>query len=54
MIEHTRKKVALAAGLSYIENVKAGQHIELIEEHGAFHMDVGFLVEDLAEQLKHP
>ena len=53
-IVHKGNKVVFAAGRSYIENVKTGQQIELIEEHGTYHMDVDLLVEGFAGQVKHP
>ncbi len=44
-------KVVSATGPNYIENVKAGQQIELIEKHGLYHMDVDFFVEGFAKQV---
>jgi hypothetical protein len=51
-ITNKGNKVVFAAGRSYVENVKTGQQTELTEEHGTYHMDVGFLVEGYARQAR--
>ena len=43
-------KVVFAPGQSFIENIKTGQRIELVEESGTYHMDVNFLTEGFARQ----
>lgn len=65
-VTHTRKpfasvskivrkgnKVVFAPDRSYIENVKTGNQIELIEEFGTYHLDVDFLTEGFPRQVRN-